>query len=225
MEKKIVELSCKTLLVDVSSFPLNFLLFPHRLTANAYVGCTHDCTYCYAKWYRKRDEVRAKVNAPEIVRKELQNRAKRHKPREPVCLGSISDPYQSVERKYQLTRRRLEVCDELSYPVFIVTKSDLAVRDMDVLSSLAKRNLVAVNFSIAPINAKLLRKLEPYAPPAHARFQAMKTLTQAGIPCNLYLSPVLPILSDRLIPTNLRKAAQCGAKCCAAVFLKMRGGI
>ena len=201
MEKKIVELSCKTLLVDVSEYPLTFLIFPHRLTANSYVGCTHDCSYCYARWYCKRDEVRVKVNAPEILRKELQKRIAKSKPREPVCLGSISDPYQPIERKYQLTRKMLEVCDELSYPVFIVTKSDLAVRDSDVLSSLAKRNLAAVNFTITPINAKLLRKLEPCAPPAKARFEAMKTLTQAGIPCNLYLSPIFPLLSDKLVPS------------------------
>lgn len=74
MEKKIIELSCKTLLVDVSNYPLNFLIFPHRLTANTYVGCIHDRAYCYAKWYCRRDEVNVKVNAPEISRKELQNR-------------------------------------------------------------------------------------------------------------------------------------------------------
>ena len=145
MEKRIVELPRKTLLVDVSDYPLNFLIFPHRLTANAYVGCLHDCTYCLARWYCKRDEVRVKTNAPEILKKELQRRIAKAKPREPICLGSISDPYQSVESEYQLTRKMIEVCDELSYPVFIVTKSDLVVRDSDALSSLAKRNLVAVN--------------------------------------------------------------------------------
>jgi pyruvate-formate lyase-activating enzyme len=67
-------LSCKTLLVDVSEYPLNFLIFPHRLTANAYVGCSHNCFCCCAKWYCKPDEIKAKVNAPEILRKELEKR-------------------------------------------------------------------------------------------------------------------------------------------------------
>lgn len=98
--------------------------------------------------YCKRDELKVKVNAPETLKKELKKRIEKGKPKEPVCLGSISDHYQSIEKKYQITRSMLEVCDELSYPVFIVTKSDLVTRDIDVLISLAKRNLVA----LAPLN-------------------------------------------------------------------------
>ena len=112
----------------------------------------------------------------------------------------------------------LEVCDELSYPVFIVTKSDLVTRDKDVLSSLAARNLVAVNFTITPVRAKLLEKMEPYAPENQKRLAAMKALTQAGVPCNLYLSPIFPLLSDNLIPTYLKKASQSGANCCGASY-------
>ena len=119
----------------------------------------------------------------------------------------------------------LEACDELSYPVFIVTKSDLAARDKVVLSSLAKRNLTAVNFTITPVKAKLLRKMEPHAPSNQKRLEAMKTLTQTGVPCNLYLSPIFPLLSDKLLNMYLKKASQSGAKCCGPIFLKMRAGI
>jgi DNA repair photolyase len=222
MEKKIVELSCKTLLVDVSDYPLNFLIFPHRLTANAYVGCVHDCSYCYARWYCKPNELKVKINAPEILRKELQKRIDKVKPKEPLCLGGISDPYQPIELKYQLTRKMLQVCDELSYPVFIVTKSNLVTKDKDVLSSLAKRNLVAINFTITPIEAKLLRKLEPCAPSNLKRLEAMKTLSGAGIPVNLYLSPYFPFLSENLLDYYVKKSNDCGAKCCAIVPLKIR---
>jgi DNA repair photolyase len=222
MEKRVIELSCKTLLVGVSDYPLCFLIFPHRLTANAYVGCTHSCSYCYAKWYCPKDELRVKVNAPEILRKELQKRITKGKPKEPVCFGSIADNYQEIEQKYQLTRKMLQVCDELNYPVFIVTKSDLVTKDKDVLSSLAKRNLVAINFTITPIEAKLLRKLEPCAPSNQKRLEGMKTLTTAGIPVNLYLSPYFPFLSENLLNYYIMKAADAGAKCCAVVPLKIR---
>lgn len=116
----------------------------------------------------------------------------------------------------------LEVCDELGYPVFIVTKSDLVARDKDILASLAKSNLAAVNFTITAVKAKLLGKLEPQSPSNNRRFEAMKTLTQAGVPCNLYLSPIFPHISDELIPSILKKVSQNGAKCCAAIFLKIR---
>jgi len=91
-----------------------------------------------------------------------------------------------------------------------------------VLSSLATRNLVAVNFTITPVREKLLRKMEPRAPPNKKRLEVMKTLTQAGVPCNLYLSPIFPILSDNLLNFYLQKAAQSGARCCSAIFLKIR---
>ena len=222
MSKVVKELNCKTLLVDVSEYPLNFLIFPHRLTANVYVGCQHECCFCYGRWYSKPDELKIKINAPEILRKELQKRIDKDKPKEPVCFGSISDPYQQIETKYQLTRRMLQVCDELNYPTFIVSKSNLITRDKDVLASLAKRNLVAVNLSITAINSKLLGKMESYSPSNHKRLEAMKTLTQAGIPVNLYLSPYFPFLSENLLNYYIKKANDCGAKCCALVPLKIR---
>jgi DNA repair photolyase len=125
-------------------------------------------------------------------------------------------------KKEGLTRKMLQVCDELSYPVFIVTKSDLVARDIDVLSSLAKRNLVAINLTITAVNSKILKKLEPCSPSNKKRLEAMKTLTQAGVPCNLYLSPIFPILSDNLLNYYVKKANDCGARCCAAVPLKIR---
>ena len=222
MSKVVKELNCKSLLVDVSEYPLNFLIFPHRLTANAYVGCTHSCSYCYARWYAKENELKVKVNAPEILRKELQKRIDKGKPREPVCFGSISDPYQPIELKYQLTRKMLQVCDELSYPVFIVTKSDLVTKDKDVLTSLAKRDLVAVNLTITAVNSKILKKLEPFSSSNLKRWDAMKSLTGAGIPVNLYLSPYFPFLSENLLNYCIKKANDCGARCCAVVPLKIR---
>lgn len=222
MEKKIVERNTQTILHDTSKYLLNFLIFPHRLTANAYVGCIHDCVYCYAKWYVRKGQVTAKVNAHEILKKELKKRIEKDKPREPVCLGSISDPYQPIEHKYEITRKMLEVCDELSYPVFIVTKSDLVMRDIDVLTSLAERNLVAVNFTITPLDKEILSKLEPYAPNNERRLKAMNRLTEAGVPCSIYLCPIFPFLSELFLGDFLAEASKNGARCCSAIFLKIR---
>jgi len=157
-----------------------------------------------------------------MLKKELKKRIAENKPREPVCLGSISDPYQPIEKKYKITRKMLEVCDELSYPVFVVTKSDLVVRDKDILKSLAERNLVAVNFTITPLDNEVLAKVEPYAPYNEKRLKAMNTLTKAGVPCSIYLSPIFPFLSEKLLDFYLKKASENGARCCSAIFLKIR---
>ncbi|MEM3697856.1 MAG: radical SAM protein, partial [Candidatus Bathyarchaeia archaeon] len=223
MANKIIkEQTCQTILHDTSKYLLNLLIFPHRLVANAYVGCGHDCVYCYARWYTRKGQITAKTNAYERLKQELQKRIGNNKPREPVCFGSISDPYQPIEQKYEITRKMLEVCDELSYPCFIVTKSDLVMRDKDVLSSLAKRNLVAVNFTITPLNNEILAKVEPYTPNNEKRLKAMYMLTKAGIPCSIYLSPIFPVLSENLLDFYLKKASDNGAKCCSAIFLKIR---
>lgn len=222
MEKVIVERNCQTILHDTSVYPLNCLIFPHRLMANAYVGCTHDCVYCYAKWYTRKGQVTAKINGHEILMKELERRIREDKPREPVCFASISDPYQPIEKKYEITRRMLEVCDELSYPCFIVTKSDIVVRDIDILKSLAKRNLVAVNFTVTPLDKETLTKLEPYAPNNERRLKATNRLTKAGVPCSIYLSPIFPFLSEPFLENVIIKAFKNGAKCCSSIFLKIR---
>jgi len=222
MEKKIVKASCKTILGNIDSHPLNWCIFPHRLVANAYVGCQHDCIYCYARWYTRKGQVTAKINAAERLKQELEKRIEKDRPKDPVCLGSISDPYQPIEKKHQITRKMLEVCDELSYPVFIVTKSDMVMRDKDILSSLAERNLVCVNFTVTPIRKTTLAKLEPYAPNNERRLKAMSTLTKAGVPCSIYLCPIFPFLSEPFLENFIIKASMNGAVCCSAIFLKIR---
>jgi DNA repair photolyase len=222
MEKLIVERRSQTILHDTSKYLLNLLVFPHRLVANGYVGCGHDCIYCYAKWYTRKGQITAKTNAHEILKKELKKRIEKDKPREPVCFGSISDPYQPIERRYKITRRMLEVCVELSYPCFIVTKSDLVVRDKDVLSSLARQNLVAVNFTITSLDNVTFAKVEPYAPNNERRLKAINALTNAGIQCSIYLSPIFPYLSEPFLEHFIKEASENGAKCCSAIFLKIR---
>jgi DNA repair photolyase len=163
-----------------------------------------------------------KTNAHERLKYELEKRIEENKPREPVCLGSISDPYQPIEKKYEITRKMMKVCDDLSYPIFIVTKSDLVLRDKDMLSSLAKRNLVAVNFTVTPLENEILSKLEPYAPENEQRLKAMSILSRIGVRCSIYLSPIFPFLSERFLDSTIQKASKSGAVCCSAIFLKIR---
>lgn len=219
---KIVEKCCQTILHDVSGHKLTWCIFPHRLTATAYIGCTHDCRYCYAKWYAPAGKMTVKVNAAERLRKELKNRIQRNKPLEPVCLGSISDPYQPIEQRYQITRRMLRVCDELDYPVFIVTKSNLILRDKDILRSLAQRNLVAVNFTLTPLSEETLFEVEPNAPATEKRLEAIKVLSANGVRCGVYLSPIFPFLSENRLKSLIIDASECGAVCCSSIFLKIR---
>jgi DNA repair photolyase len=93
----------------------------------------------------------------------------------------------------------------------------LVLRDTDILESLARRNLIAVNFTITPLRKTLLAKLEPYASPNQKRLEAMNTLTKAGIPCSLYLSPIFPFLSDSFLIPCLKRASESGAKCSAVI--------
>jgi DNA repair photolyase len=157
--KSVFEASCKTILVSIDSHPLNWCIFPHRLVANAYVGCQHHCVYCYAKWYTRKGQITAKINAAERLKSELKKRIEKNKPKEPVCLGSISNPYQPIEQKYEITRKMLQVSDALSYPVFIVTKSDLVIRDIDILKSLAERSARSTKQSKQQSSP---RKKQPY---------------------------------------------------------------
>jgi DNA repair photolyase len=106
---EIAERACQTILHDTSLHPLNWTVFPHRLVANAHVGCEHNCVYCYAKWLSRKGHVTARINATERLKQELKKRVEKDRPKEPVCLGSISDPYQPIEKKYEITRKMLSL--------------------------------------------------------------------------------------------------------------------
>jgi DNA repair photolyase len=134
-----------------------------------------------------------KVNMPEVLRKEL---ARKTWQRERVALGTATDPYQPGEGRYRITRGCLEALRDGATPVSIVTKSTLVWRDRDVLVDLAQLPGTRVNFTITTLDANLSRLVEPGTPPPAQRLQVMRHLTEAGIPCGVYLAPVLPGLTD-----------------------------
>jgi DNA repair photolyase len=171
---------------------------------NPYVGCQHACVYCYARFMKRFTNhnepwgqfVDAKINSLEVFGKDIV----RAKPGEGAFIASVTDAYQPVEGQYKLTRSILERIADLppelldnEFPVSILTKSDLVLRDLDILKRLKR---VSVGFSIAMINETACRLFEPRTAPIRQRVAALKTLRDAGIRTYAFISPILPGITD-----------------------------
>jgi DNA repair photolyase len=192
---------------------------PFDRSINAYRGCEHGCIYCFARPSHSflghspgldfEEHLYAKPNAAELLRIELS--APGYHPK-PVALGTNTDPYQPIERRFQITRSILQVLSEARHPVTIVTKSHLVTRDIDILSDLAKDGLVWVALSITSLDHRLARTMEPRASTPHRRLDAITELSKAGIPCAVMVAPVIPGLNDHEMEWILAAAADAGAK-------------
>jgi len=164
---------------------------------NIYRGCTHGCIYCDSRseCYRIENfdsEISVKTNAVELLRKELAK--KRYK--ETVGFGSTSDAYIPIELEYELTRKALEVIKEYRFPVNILTKSNLVIRDLDLLTEINEQNYACVCFTITTADDKLAKKIEPGAPLPSKRFEAMSILSSVGIKTGVIIMPMLPFITD-----------------------------
>lgn len=163
---------------------------------NLYRGCQHGCIYCDTRsecyGVGELGEIRVKKNAVDLLRKELS--AKR-KYKATIGTGSMNDPYMPVERELQLTRKAMQLIAGFRFPVHVITKSDLVVRDTDILQEIA-RTYAAVSFTITAIDDHLSAKIEPNAPVSSARFRAMERLASAGIYTGVTLMPLLPYVND-----------------------------
>ncbi len=171
-----------------------------RYTAYPYLGCQHGCEFCYCreeKYYPYEDVsdfahvIKVKENGPRLLRRALS--------RVPVDLIGVGD-YQPAERKFELSRRMLEICHELGFPVFLLERSPLVLRDLDLVRAIQERSAALVAFSIistpdSPHHARV-RQMERLAPPVEKRFAAMAQIAQAGIPVGACMMPTLPILCD-----------------------------
>ena len=192
------EIYCKTLLnkIDVPRFPFRWTLNPYR-------GCRHACTYCYARPTHEflgqdpgRDfetRVFAKVNAAEVLRRELKRPSWR---RESIAIGTASDPYEPAEAEYKITRDVLHVLRDFRNPVSITTKGILVRRDADILAELSGFADVHVNFSVGTINEKTWKIMEPGTPNPFARLEAMQYLVENGVSAGVMMAPLLPGISD-----------------------------
>ena len=166
---------------------------------NPYTGCTHGCVYCYARFMKRFTGhaekwgtfIDVKANAPELLRRQLQRRKTPFK--EAVFLSSVTDPYLPVEAKYTLTRQLLAVLLEYQVPLSILTKSDLVLRDLDLLKRFRQ---CAVGLSLMTCDDAIAHRFEPYAPSPTRRLQALRTLKADGIDTYSFISPYLPRLSE-----------------------------
>jgi DNA repair photolyase len=160
----------------------------------------------------------AKVNAADKLREELARPG--HKV-EPIAIGVNTDCYQPIEREWKITRQVLEVLAECGHPCTIVTKNALVTRDLDVLSAMARNNLVQVFVTVTTLDAELARRMEPRASGPHSRLEAIRRLSSAGVPVGAMVAPVIPFLTDSGVESVLEAVAGAGAESAAYVLMRL----
>jgi len=232
--------------VEYFTLPVRSLLnrctgvrMPFTWTINPYRGCEFACKYCYARYTHEFMEMRdgidfeqkifVKQHAADLLRQELRQ----VKTGEDIAIGTATDPYQPAERRYEVTRAILEeFARHQGLELGIVTKSNLVLRDVDVLQKVLRNNRLSVNVTVTTLDADLARILEPRAPRPDLRMEAVRKLNDAGIPTGVSCAPVLPGITDaaRDLEAVVRATAEAGGKhifanplflkpCSAAVFL------
>ncbi len=195
---------------------------------NPYRGCEHGCIYCFARPTHAflglspgldfETKLFAKTNAAEALTRELAD--PRYAVRT-IAIGTNTDPYQPIERRYRIMRRILEVLSAANHPVGIVTKSALVLRDLDLLTSMAERGLVKVALSVTTLDRKLARAMEPRASTPDRRMETLERLVQAGIPTSVMVAPVIPGLTDMEMERILERAAAAGVRQAGYVLLRL----
>ncbi|MGI9115410.1 MAG: PA0069 family radical SAM protein [Chthoniobacterales bacterium] len=188
-------------------------------SVNPYRGCEHGCVYCYARPSHEylgfssgtdfESRIMVKTDAPALLEAELSSR--KWRPRV-IAISGVTDPYQPVERRLEITRGCLQVLARFRNPVGIITKNRLVARDADLLAELARFNCAAVNISVTSLDEKLQRVLEPRTSPPQARLEAMAKLRAAGVPVGVMVAPIIPGLTDHEMPSIVQACAKAGAQ-------------
>jgi DNA repair photolyase len=201
---------------------------PFNQSINPYQGCEHGCIYCYARPSHAylglspgldfETKMFAKENAAELLRKEFTDPGYRC---ELISLGANTDPYQPAERKQRITRSILEVLWEFRHPVGIVTKGSLIERDLDLLEPMAAEGLVQVFVSIGTLDAEIARTLEPRAAAPYRRVETVRRLSARGVPCGVFVAPVIPFLNDKDMEAVLEAVAAAGAQSAGFTLLRL----
>lgn len=203
----------RTLINRVDSPDIGF-----NWTINPYRGCEHGCIYCYARPFHEQlgfssgldfeTKIVAKYDAPAMLRKEIDKPSWKG---ECIGMSGVTDCYQPLEKKLRITRGCLEVMAASKQPVSIVTKSSLILRDLDLLSELAKWNAVYVAISLTSLDSRMASKLEPRACSPARRIEAIRQLSAAGVPVTAMVAPIVPGLTDEQVPRILQAASDAGA--------------
>ncbi len=173
----------------------NYIAFDYAM--NVYKGCDHGCIYCYARssYYDRRNNfecVIPKTNALHIVMSDLMNKSKKGI----ILAGGVTDPYNSKEKEYRLSRNALKIIDGFGFGVSVITKSDLVVRDLDILIDIEKVAPSIVNFSITCSDDELCKKIEPFVSTSTERFKAIEMLSKNGVITGVLIDPLLPFITD-----------------------------
>jgi len=195
---------------------------------NPYRGCEHGCIYCFARPTHAflglspgldfETKLFAKTNAAQALERELAD--PRYSVRT-IAIGTNTDPYQPIERRYRIMRRILEVLSAANHPVGIVTKSALVLRDLDLLASMAERGLVKVALSVTTLDRRLARAMEPRASTPDKRLETLGRLVDAGVPTSVMVAPVIPGLTDMEMERILERAAAAGVRQAGYVLLRL----
>jgi DNA repair photolyase len=222
----LIEKECRTALNPVHGMPFDWSL-------NPYTGCEHRCTFCYVRAFEQRADrpsddrygrtVLVKTNVVAVLRGELSRRSWK---RQPVVVGSATDPYQPAEGRYRLTRGCLEALHDQRTPTHITTRGPMIVRDLDILVALSRRVRVTVCMSVPSLDPEVVQRTEPGTAPPRQRLRALRALTDAGVRAGVLMAPILPGISDdpRALGEVVRAARDAGAAFAGAGALRLSPG-
>jgi len=176
---------------------------PFYYTLNLYRGCRHGCPFCFARYthwflgfqnsFDFQRKIQVKVNLLEVLERELSDPRRR---KNWISLGAATDPYQPAEKKYQLARGAFKLIAKYAWPSVFSTKSDLVLRDLDVLTEASERSNGAVAMTLTTLDPQLQKLLEPHAVSVERRLEALRVLKKNGIPCGIHLMPIIPFVTD-----------------------------
>lgn len=199
---------------------------------NPYRGCEHGCVYCYARPTHEylglsagldfETQIFVKAEAPDLLYREL--RSPKWKA-QAIAISGVTDAFQPLEKKLQLTRRCLEVLAEFRNPVSVVTKNHLVTRDLDILHELASFEAAHVNISITTLNRQLQRSLEPRTSSPERRLQAVEKIATVGVPVGIIVAPVIPGLTEHEVPRILELGRRAGAQVARFQMLRLPGAV